>query len=40
MMAQNGKAVKITAEQQKGETMQELLKRLKGETKPAEEKGK
>jgi membrane fusion protein (multidrug efflux system) len=40
MMAQDGKAVQISAEQKKGESLQDLLKRLKAEKKPAEEKGK
>jgi hypothetical protein len=39
-MAQNGKPVAVTAEQKKDESMQDLLKRIKTEKKPAEEKGK
>jgi len=40
MMAQNGKPVKITAEQQKGETLPDLLKRLQAKPAQEQEKGK
>lgn len=40
MIAQGGKPVSITAEQQKGESLQDLLKRMKTEKTPAKEEGK
>ncbi len=40
MMAQNGKPVTITAEQKKGESLENLLKRLKAEKEPVKEEGK
>ena len=39
MMAQDGKPVRITAEQQKGESLQDLLKRIKTDKKPPEKEG-
>lgn len=40
MMAQDGKPVKVAAEQKKGEKLQDLLKRLKTEKTQAQEKAK
>ena len=40
MMAQDGKPVTVSAEQKKGESLQDLLKRMKADKKAAEGKGK